>query len=835
MFNMISSKSRAFLSMLLCFALLSFSAHIKLAHAQSIEDFDQDSIPDYIDIDDDNDGILDIDEGNGIIDTDNDGNVDSKDNDSDGDGIYDLVETGANIPTLTTTIHGRIDHIIHAVGPNGLANIIEIGVETGLVDYHNDGGADSPRNSDGDTIPDFRDLDSDNDALLDASESGGNALYPQDSDSDGIADYRDLDSDNDSAPDIREVLGTAAGSSSKIDPILDINSDGLDDNIAALAPSIPDSDGDGIADFRDLDADNDGIPDIREVKGVMDNSIFELKPIVDNNGDGLDDNIAASPSETPDSDNDGTPDHLDLDSDNAESNDLIEAGSVDADNNNTVDNFIDLNLNGYHDVFEVTPLAVPDQDSDNIEDFREPNPKIPSCEGANCNPPPGCIGAECPKPVCDPTIQTCGDEGKPTPAPLGTVETGLTGAGGCSVNPNAAFDPTLPLLMSIVLLHVFRQRLKQTAQHVLTRCRQGKNKLSAHKANHLVAIALVTSLSLATLSNADAATYEASPWYGGLGLGISKLKPDTNNTGFSLDDTSDFGWRIFLGYEYKANLNIEAYYSDQGEMTLQPHGKIEYQDFGIGGLYYFKENAFNTPGLHLFAKAGIGAMKNSSNIHYERKNDHHIYFGAGASYALNERYTLRGDLDLYDKDSQFFTISIARHFGKTTSLASSYELLSSEPIKVAVIEEPREPEMQDETAAVVKQNEDCLNAILNAELAVDGCKITLENVNFEFDSTELKDSAQKLLGDLADKLRPTVKYKLHVSGHTDIIGPRQYNLGLSKSRAHSVTGFLVDKGVDESEISLEAHGPDTPIANNDTPEGRAQNRRVELHIIEVVQ
>ncbi len=368
---------------------LSLAAAPGVLLAQSV-DFDGDGIPDVVDIDDDNDGILDIDEGGGARDTDGDLFDDSRDWDSDGDGIFDVVEAGANGPALDLNQDGMID-LSFPVGANGLANFIEIGDESGLVDYNGDGVSDLPRQTDRDEVPDFVDLDSDNDTALDFTESGGNSLLPVDSDGDGVADYRDLDSDN------------------------------------------------------------DGIPDIREVKGVMDNSIFVIDPILDVNVDGLDDNVAASPSPVPDSELDGTPDYLDLNSDNDPLNDVIEAGSVDVDGDNVVDGQVDLNGNGYHDYFEVLPLPVPDVDSDGIEDFREPNGDAP--------PPPPCVHN------CEDT-EVPVDTGTHSAA-KNNVQTGLEGVGGCSVNPNAAFDPLLPLMTSMLLLHAFRHRIASVARKLI--------------------------------------------------------------------------------------------------------------------------------------------------------------------------------------------------------------------------------------------------------------------------------------------------------------------------------------------------------------------------------
>ncbi len=352
-----------------------------------------------------------------------------------------------------------------------------------------------------------------------------------------------------------------------------------------------------------------------------------------------------------------------------------------------------------------------------------------------------------------------------------------------------------------------------------------------------LSLALGIGLALPVAASSDMNGNDLPAWYGGLGIGVSNLEPDTNNSGYSLDDTRDTGWRLFLGYDHSDKLSFEGYYSDQGEVTLASNGSIAYQDFGAGALYRFIGGNYDRQGVDVFAKAGLGFMKNSSDIHYERVNDHHVYFGAGVAYALNERYTLRADVDLYDKDSQFYTISIARYFGEHKKTA--YRVVEPKQEQLAIVVEPREPVMPPvmppEEPSVEVKNADCLNAISSAALSTDGCVLTLENINFEFDSAELKNNAKNLLDDLAQKLRPSAKYKLNVSGHTDIIGSREYNLGLSQNRAQSVKGYLVDNGIEGSEIAVEAHAFDIPVADNSSAYGRAKNRRVEVKIIELVE
>jgi len=109
----------------------------------------------------------------------------------------------------------------------------------------------------------------------------------------------------------------------------------------------------------------------------------------------------------------------------------------------------------------------------------------------------------------------------------------------------------------------------------------------------------------------------------------------------------------------------------------------------------------------------------------------------------------------------------------------------------------------------------------------------LEKVQFETGSAEIKPESFGLLDEVAKVLiaNPDIT-KVRVEGHTDNTGGAALNRRLSKNRAKSVRKYLIDKGVDAARLESEGYGPDKPIADNNTDEGRAQNRRVEFTILE---
>jgi OOP family OmpA-OmpF porin len=104
----------------------------------------------------------------------------------------------------------------------------------------------------------------------------------------------------------------------------------------------------------------------------------------------------------------------------------------------------------------------------------------------------------------------------------------------------------------------------------------------------------------------------------------------------------------------------------------------------------------------------------------------------------------------------------------------------------------------------------------------------LRGVNFAFDSAEIDGSSSVVLDAAADQLNECRNVAVRVEGNTDWIGTDAYNQGLSERRAESVQGHLIGRGVSASRLTAVGYGESQPIASNETDEGRALNRRVEL-------
>lgn len=116
---------------------------------------------------------------------------------------------------------------------------------------------------------------------------------------------------------------------------------------------------------------------------------------------------------------------------------------------------------------------------------------------------------------------------------------------------------------------------------------------------------------------------------------------------------------------------------------------------------------------------------------------------------------------------------------------------------------------------------------LKTALDKDG-KVILHGILFDLDKATLKQESEKQLHHIVTLMINNPGLKLEIQGHTDDQGKDDYNKKLSKNRAETVSSYLQLFGIDNKRLVTKGYGESKPIASNDTEEGRAQNRRVEL-------
>jgi OOP family OmpA-OmpF porin len=105
-------------------------------------------------------------------------------------------------------------------------------------------------------------------------------------------------------------------------------------------------------------------------------------------------------------------------------------------------------------------------------------------------------------------------------------------------------------------------------------------------------------------------------------------------------------------------------------------------------------------------------------------------------------------------------------------------------------------------------------------------------IEFESGQATLTDSGKAILDQMSVALLRLKDKKVEVIGHTDNAGSRAGNLSLSQARAEAVKAYVTGKGVNPDMVAVSGEGPDRPVADNRTQEGRARNRRIEFKVVQ---
>jgi outer membrane protein OmpA-like peptidoglycan-associated protein len=110
-------------------------------------------------------------------------------------------------------------------------------------------------------------------------------------------------------------------------------------------------------------------------------------------------------------------------------------------------------------------------------------------------------------------------------------------------------------------------------------------------------------------------------------------------------------------------------------------------------------------------------------------------------------------------------------------------------------------------------------------------RIVLRGVHFDFNKSDIRSDSRPILDEAVEILQENPDVRIAVEGHTDAIGSDAYNEKLSVRRAEAVFRYLVNHGISPERMEVIGYGKRHPVADNSTEAGRAENRRVELHVV----
>ncbi len=282
----------------------------------------------------------------------------------------------------------------------------------------------------------------------------------------------------------------------------------------------------------------------------------------------------------------------------------------------------------------------------------------------------------------------------------------------------------------------------------------------------------------------------------------------------------------------------------------------------MGNLWYdFKPASGMFSRLRPYIGGGLGianvSLDNASvgGVRQPNSSDGIFAYQGGAGLGFEITRNLTASLDyryLKTEDGTFDTAGggtvDAQYFAHSLMAGLRYTFSHQVPVPVALpapVPEPMvaapapvvapPPPADSDGDGVPDFLDKCPNTPHGFKVDANGCiiqqSVILRGVNFVFNKTELTDPAKDTLNEVAAGMVGQPSLSVQIGGHTDSVGSDAYNLKLSQGRASSVRSYLISKGVAAANLEAKGFGESTPIADNKTEEGRAENRRVEFVVL----
>jgi OmpA-OmpF porin, OOP family len=349
---------------------------------------------------------------------------------------------------------------------------------------------------------------------------------------------------------------------------------------------------------------------------------------------------------------------------------------------------------------------------------------------------------------------------------------------------------------------------------------------------------------------------------------LSYIKSDNDR---QADD--DFGLMLGFGKQLSDKWNVEASAAIDNLSAESGSGEYKQRGLIVDGLYFFDRTA----GMQTYGVIGAGFMKTDTGV--SDSSNPLVNVGVGLMKDMTEkgmkiRADIRYRLDMDDESvatedkfsDMMLNVGLVIPFGdekkpqatpvaavvaKNTDSdkdgvldANDYCLNTAAGVKVddKGCEIPKKVEapvvtkpMDSDNDGIADNLDECPNSASGVRVDSKGCELqssfVLKGVNFITGSNVLTPESRNVLNDVAATLIKNSDVKVEVAGYTDNVGRADANQRLSLKRAESVKAYLVSAGVKAEQMTAKGFGDSNPIADNSSTDGRAQNRRVELHVI----
>jgi len=343
------------------------------------------------------------------------------------------------------------------------------------------------------------------------------------------------------------------------------------------------------------------------------------------------------------------------------------------------------------------------------------------------------------------------------------------------------------------------------------------------------------------------ASENSADWY--VSPMLSYIKSDSDR-----DADNDLGVMLGLGKKINQQWNLEVSAVIDSLDLESSSGEFKQRGLMVDGLYFFDRETI----MQTYVIVGTGIMNTDSGS--QDSNNPMLNVGVGMMQKLSDsgvalradvRYRFDMDDESLPSEDEFgdlmLNVGLTIPFGSShkekqvkTSVMPATESNISNGEKIASVvgsvQEKNVVAAKDSDNDGIADNKDnCPSSAEGEKVDSTGCKLqqsfVLKGVNFLTGSNVLAEESKNTLNEVAESFARNSGINVEVAGYTDNRGNVGFNQRLSQKRAESVKAYLVSQGVDESRMIAKGYGIDSPIADNDNSQGRAINRRVELHLI----
>lgn len=297
--------------------------------------------------------------------------------------------------------------------------------------------------------------------------------------------------------------------------------------------------------------------------------------------------------------------------------------------------------------------------------------------------------------------------------------------------------------------------------------------------------------------------------------------------------TNEFDYGVGFGKHFAENWSLElnanrASLSDKFDGNRTTLGAVT-----LDLLRVWRRDSTFAP----YVSVGGGWLR-ASEVGFDNRDFAAGQVGFGAFFKLwenadaSQSFSLRPDIKArFDHQSGSGSSNLVDYL-YTLGFTFSWGPGKAAPPAPVAVAAPPPPAPAPPPAPVSK----CPDTPAGVAVDADGCPIkidvVLEGVTFETNSAVLTTTSRPVLDEVAKGLKVHHRLKVEVQGHTDSTGSAVYNMSLSQRRADAVRDYLVSQDVPAGQLSAKGYGKTQPVASNATAAGRAQNRRVVMHVLE---